>query len=452
MRARPGKRSRLAVARRTLLVVIVAALAGCAAPTAERRLEQARGQLEARSRLVASMDRYEDAALERYVSAVLERLTKDEPEARPKLEILDSSYANAFAKPDEGIRLTRGMIALLDSEAELAFVIAHEIGHLRQGPSAWARLLSSSVAKVEHEEVDRLSQSLMQREVDADQRAVRRMEAAGYDSAAARSALEVMRSAAPPKEPRRDFRSHPSSAERIAALPAAKPGEVGDARHRAAIDGLPLDYHEGPYRLIDGRVQAPFLKLSLPIPSGFVLNEIRGGVLIMEHPRKEMTLIVGSVSDFDDTAEKSLRGAVYESFDENIGLGALRNVEVKTGFDGSDVATGHAPLVNSYPRSEIRIVAARRGEIGMVIALIHAVRDHALARMAMQQIERGAQPLSAETAPRLRFVAYRAGMPLEPLAERFGAGEEGMHAFRRFNRLAPDALPQPGQLLKVLGE
>ncbi len=44
--------------------------------------------------------------------------------------VLDSPEINAFALPGGYVYVTRGIMAYLDSEAELAGVIGHEIGHV----------------------------------------------------------------------------------------------------------------------------------------------------------------------------------------------------------------------------------------------------------------------------------------------------------------------------------
>jgi predicted Zn-dependent protease len=53
---------------------------------------------------------------------------------RPQLEyhfsILDTPVANAFAVPGGYIYVTRGLLAMMNSEAELAVVLGHELGHV----------------------------------------------------------------------------------------------------------------------------------------------------------------------------------------------------------------------------------------------------------------------------------------------------------------------------------
>ena len=76
--------------------------------------------------------RYEQPALQAYVTRIGQRLAA--VSHRPKLDwrftVLDSPEVNAFALPGGWIYITRGLMAYLNSEAELAAVLGHEIGHV----------------------------------------------------------------------------------------------------------------------------------------------------------------------------------------------------------------------------------------------------------------------------------------------------------------------------------
>jgi predicted Zn-dependent protease len=71
--------------------------------------------------------------LERYVAAIGERLTKSSAvrsDIAYRFSVVDLPEPNAFALPGGYIYVSRGLLALLNSEDELASVIAHEIGHV----------------------------------------------------------------------------------------------------------------------------------------------------------------------------------------------------------------------------------------------------------------------------------------------------------------------------------
>jgi predicted Zn-dependent protease len=75
---------------------------------------------------------YPNPALQSYVSGVGLRLAKasQRPDLPWTFTVLDSPEINAFALPGGYIYITRGIMAYLDSEADLAGVLGHEIGHV----------------------------------------------------------------------------------------------------------------------------------------------------------------------------------------------------------------------------------------------------------------------------------------------------------------------------------
>ena len=76
--------------------------------------------------------RYPDEKLQAYVNDVGQRLAKHSHRAHLQwhFTVLDSPEINAFALPGGYVYVTRGIMAYLDSEADLAGVIGHEIGHV----------------------------------------------------------------------------------------------------------------------------------------------------------------------------------------------------------------------------------------------------------------------------------------------------------------------------------
>ncbi len=84
------------------------------------------------SKIIAQYGYYEDEALQQYVQAVGEKLAmkSHRPNLVYRFTILDSPVVNAFALPGGYIYITRGLMAYLNSEAQLAAVLGHEIGHV----------------------------------------------------------------------------------------------------------------------------------------------------------------------------------------------------------------------------------------------------------------------------------------------------------------------------------
>ncbi|HEY0821066.1 MAG TPA: M48 family metalloprotease [Rhizobacter sp.] len=75
---------------------------------------------------------YPDTRLQAYVNDIGQKLAAQSHRANLKwtFTVLDSPEINAFALPGGYVYVTRGIMAYLDSEAEVAGVIGHEIGHV----------------------------------------------------------------------------------------------------------------------------------------------------------------------------------------------------------------------------------------------------------------------------------------------------------------------------------
>jgi len=73
-----------------------------------------------------------DPALQSYVNSVGRWVASqtERPDLPWHFGVLDSPAINAFAAPGGYVLLTRGLYEILDSEAQLAGVLGHEIGHI----------------------------------------------------------------------------------------------------------------------------------------------------------------------------------------------------------------------------------------------------------------------------------------------------------------------------------
>lgn len=106
---------------------------------------------EEHAKVLSSMPLVEDAKLTAYINEVGQRLAavSDRPDLTFTFTVIDSPEINAFALPGGYVYVNRGLLAYLNSEAELAAVIGHEIGHItarhavqQQSRGALARVAS----------------------------------------------------------------------------------------------------------------------------------------------------------------------------------------------------------------------------------------------------------------------------------------------------------------------
>jgi predicted Zn-dependent protease len=124
------------------LLIAAALLAGCATVVnpvtgqEERTVmteaaEIAEGR-KAHAQVLKEYGVYGDAKLQAYVDELGQRLAAQSHRAGLKwtFTVLDSPEINAFALPGGYVYVTRGIMAYLESEADLAGVIGHEIGHV----------------------------------------------------------------------------------------------------------------------------------------------------------------------------------------------------------------------------------------------------------------------------------------------------------------------------------
>lgn len=93
--------------------------------------EIAMGQ-QAAADVEASIGVVDDAELNAYVQRVGESLARESerPDLPWRFRVVDDPTPNAFALPGGFIYITRGMLSLMENEAELAGVLGHEIGHV----------------------------------------------------------------------------------------------------------------------------------------------------------------------------------------------------------------------------------------------------------------------------------------------------------------------------------
>ncbi|MEM9158376.1 MAG: M48 family metalloprotease [Verrucomicrobiota bacterium] len=137
--------------RISLLSLVLACLAGCATePSALTgkttsfgytwRQELALGK-QSDGQIVEQMGLYQNDALAEYVREIGEKvLAKSDLRGPDALEmyrdteftfrVLDSDVVNAFALPGGYVYVTRGLLAHLNNEAQLAVVLGHEITHV----------------------------------------------------------------------------------------------------------------------------------------------------------------------------------------------------------------------------------------------------------------------------------------------------------------------------------
>lgn len=128
------------------LVLLAAGLVGCPVnpATGERQLilisesQEIEMGRQGSQQVEAVMGLYDDPGLQDYVNRIGQELAtqSEKPNLPWSFKVVDDVIVNAFALPGGFIFVTRGILAHFNSEAELAGVLGHEIGHVTARHSA----------------------------------------------------------------------------------------------------------------------------------------------------------------------------------------------------------------------------------------------------------------------------------------------------------------------------
>ncbi|MFL2679768.1 MAG: M48 family metalloprotease [Alphaproteobacteria bacterium] len=185
---------------------------------------------------------YSNVILQNYIESLGDFLvsTSETPDLKFQFTILNTPIVNAFALPGGYIYLTRGLIVLCQNEAQLAGVIAHEIGHVTArhaarrytrniGTNLFTNLLGIMTQNIVISDLINTSASLFllsysrHQEYEADELATRYMIRAGFDPNEMGNFLRIMENYSNfQKEILRDKKkvselllTHPTSSKRV---------------------------------------------------------------------------------------------------------------------------------------------------------------------------------------------------------------------------------------------
>jgi predicted Zn-dependent protease len=431
--------------RRTLaLVALLAGLVACA-PAVEPPSSQAAAAATGRGTIVVPREieklvgpADQDAALQAYVDRVGQRVVAAAGVSGFRFVVLDSPVANAHAVQSY-VFVTRGLLALLENEAELAAAIGHELGHLvqrhaaqrarvRQGvldAAVEAAATSGSITvgrAVAQDGLLALRRYSREQELEADRLALGYIVKAGYRGDAMASLIDRLRrqsaleaqimGEAPDIGDRLSAAStHPAPVERtsaIAALPlAGAPGESNQKGYFAAINGMSVD--DSPSEgFIRGRsFLHPTLRLGFTVPPGFRLFNDSDGVLAVNRDRSLMMfscLTTPVAGPLDDWMRNKLKPTPTD----------IQTLEI----NGNEAAIGARPRGSDTGLGQARYIVIRQGTRACNFALVSEGADQDRQIEAMVQAARTFRTLTPSEAAslqpyRLRIVSPAGSTPAQ---------------------------------------
>jgi predicted Zn-dependent protease len=467
--------------------VIVILTAGCSTNPVSGRpelslvsaeQEKKIGEEEAR-KVESEMGLVEDARLTAYLDMLGQRLAKESPrqDVTYQFQVVDTVEPNAFALPGGYVYVSRGLVALVNSEDELAGVIGHEIGHVaarhsvqkisKQAPIAavfgivsgvtgWIPVVGDVTGGLGD-----LTQSLIfapydrSQETQADQLGQDMAAKAGWDPAGLPAFLTTLDEevALTTKEARKPsfFDSHPATPDRVArttehakTLSRADRPPISASREAflARLDGLVVG-QRAANGLVTGRTFVhPDLGIFIEFPEGWELDNTPQQVVAVA-PDKEAAMVLSTVAEGNDPMEgaRALDKATKSSVSSRTqrmtinGLPAARTqleAEGRVGLDLTWIAHG--------------------GVIFQVVGLAPRPR-FASAQPAFTATASSFRPLTAAeragiTEKRLRLVKARAGETIDTLARRTHSAWSN-EEIAVANSLAVGTALTEGQVIKV---
>lgn len=389
--------------------------------------------------------------------------------------LLDDPVPNAFARPDGRLYFTRGLLATLRSEDELAFVVGHEMGHVvarhslsRGAVAALARAarIAAVLAGADDSDaaaLEKLSFFAFTRaqEHQADALGFAYAAQAGYDPAAGVATQQAFLRLKRYDESNDDvepgysiYDSHPPHPDRIAALkalvhardPAAadRPAKE-DPTYLARLDGLGWGADRAAGYIQGREFLHPRLGLRFRVPAGYRLalgarrvaaeNPNDGGLILFDAAR----LPAGQ------TDPAAYLAALWAE------TGGVEGV-VQRRLAGWPAAVGKIRLALAHGESRGRAAAIIDRPAGRVLRFVclPGADDRPCEETFASLAAAGPADWRRRPAARLEIVDALPGEKMAGLAARAGWLPKSEALLRALNGLDDGEEPPPGRKLKLI--
>lgn len=404
------------------------------------------------------------------------------------VSFLNSPVNNAFAIPGGYIYITRQLAALCNSEAEMAGVLGHEVGHVaarhsekRQRSASRAQIAgllgtvlgaaigdSGGIAGLLGSGLQRLSGPVAQiltlrysrkQEEEADDLGIRYLSKAGYDptalsdmlsSLAMQTSIDARAAGSAARSVPEWASTHPDPAKRVVRAAAnAKPYPASNLRkadaHFAAIDNML--YGDDPKQgVVEGQdFLHPDLRLKFTAPTGFGMqNGTRAVTINGSGGQGQFTTAAysGDRRAYIDAAFKAIGG------DRPISYGPISETTVN-GLPAF-AATASIPAQNGA--ANILTVFAYEFSRNQAFHFIALTPASAQPFDGMyQSVRRLSANEAAAVKPRkLRIVTVGARDTVATLAQRMAYDSLQEDRFRALNGMTSSAALRPGQKVKIV--
>ncbi|WP_439816090.1 M48 family metalloprotease [Zavarzinia sp. CC-PAN008] len=399
---------------------------------------------------------YRDDRLQFYVDGLAQALAPalGLPEGAWRVQVLNTPEINAFAASGARLYVTRGLLANVRDEAELAGVIGHELAHVAAG---------HAYVSAEHAGEGGFSPD---QEFQADAMSVRALAHLGYDPAALADFLDFSRQlslleGSDGAVPDSVARSHPALAQRIARVRAlsaqVRPQGAGQRRREAllrATDGMLFGADPALGVVMGNTLLDPVQGFAIDLPQGFEIRLGPGVVSALgpEGATVELDVVPGP-------AQGRLAAWLAGNWGVDLALQALQSFRVGP----QDAATARSEAMRLDGPVETRLVAIRlpqppgmRPAPARILRLLLAAPPGRLDSFepAFNDTVFSLRPLSVQERARQRrrvlaIVTVRPGQDVASLAAGMPVVQPQAR-FRLMNGLGPRDTLRPGQRVRVV--
>ena len=391
--------------------------------------------------------------------------------------LLNSNVNNAFAIPGGYVYVTRQLVALMNDEAELAFVMGHEIGHVaaqhakkREERSALTGIGAALLGALTGSNfIGNLAGTGAQlytlgysrdQEREADSLGVRYLTRAGYDPMAsgdilaalgAQTALEARLAGQDGKEPAGWLSTHPATDERVARIRreaaafAAKAGPAATNRDAFlnAIDGMAYD-DDPSQGIVQGRsFRHPGIGIAFEAPQGFALQNTPAAVIGNSQGAGRFTF-GGNPAKGMDIAGYSAR--VWQA------AGAAPADVTRTTINGIEAGISQARVQTRSGTVDATLAVYRWGPDSyyhlLMIAPAGGGDRFAPLVNSVRRLTRA--EASAIRGRKVSGVTVRPGDTVASMAARMAYDDDRTARFTTLNGIAPGARLVPGSRVKLI--
>jgi predicted Zn-dependent protease len=428
---------------------------------------------------------YDEPNVAGYVASIGGRIVANSeiPGQRFHFTVLDSPIVNAFALPGGYVYVTRGLIALANSEAELASVLAHEVGHVaaRHSAQRYNRGMGMAIggavlgALLGNQVVSNLVQQGGQlyllgysrkQEYEADQLGVKYLVRTGYDpyaeadflrSLESQDALEAVMNRDKNRRPSEFLTTHPITAKRVVeAIDAARQSGVPvESRPRLRdeflrnIEGMVYGGSPEHGYVRDRNFVHPKLGFTFTVPPGFKITDTPDAIIATGPDEMKIKFDIAPLKQ-----QMSMANYLTSIWAKDV---SLRNPEGMN-INGMQAATAETVLNTDAGRAVVRLVAI--GFTPNKVARIMIVTPNqpgADMRAEMQRFTysfRGLSPQdAAKTRPqRITSIPVKPGDSMASMAERMPFADYREPRFRTLNGFDQNHVLTPGMRVKMVVE